>query len=269
MYDNFPKITWNKIKITDISRRFIIDNLKAKYADIYYWYTIQNWISIDTLAYNIYGDSSLEWLIRLANNIDNIFDNIPGTYTEGEYLPEANQLWILKPEELEKYIKIKYPDKNIHNDTKEYSYNISSYPAYYIDKNNTKFQYFEFNPLISDDYLINLECLYYNLQDNFGYTIDNYNYLLENLHKCTIDNLLTSGYYEKDGTFISGGSFEVDNKNINPLKIENNIMKDLNLTMVTNHEHENNLNEDRRTIKIIYPELIGDIETEVKKLFNT
>lgn len=270
MYDYFPKITYNKQSIVDISRRFIVDYLKEKYNtdDIYYIYTIQNWISIDNLAYDVYGDSKLEWLIRVMNNIDNIFDNVTSSYIEGEYLPEANQIWLLRQEELEEYIKLKYPNKNTQVGSIDYTYIISGYPHHYT-KDNINYQYFELNPLLSDNYLNNLKCFKIYLEDNFGYNFnDTYANLANKLSKCTINNLVTKGYYISDTKYIQAGSFDIKDENINPIKIETEIYKDLGCSIVSNTEYENNLNEKRRDIKIIYPALVEDIESMVKELFQ-
>ena len=39
-------------------------------------------------------------------------------------------------------------------------------------------------------------------------------------------------------------------------------------TMITNYEYENNINEQKRKIKIIYPEFVSEIEALVKKEFT-
>lgn len=74
-FENFPKIKYDVKKnnqyetITDISRRFkIIEAIRNRIA-IYYDYTIKEGERADTIAYFYYGDSSLDWIIYIVNNI--------------------------------------------------------------------------------------------------------------------------------------------------------------------------------------------------------
>jgi hypothetical protein len=79
-FSNFPKANYEilgnqSIVITDISRRFkfVEKVLKNKY--ILYNYVIREGERPDTIAYEYYGDSKLDWIVLLTNKvIDPYFD---------------------------------------------------------------------------------------------------------------------------------------------------------------------------------------------------
>ena len=68
-FKSFPTTTWDKKEVVDISRRATILN-KVK-GDPYGFipYTVQDGDTIEMIAYHYYGDAELSWLILLANDI--------------------------------------------------------------------------------------------------------------------------------------------------------------------------------------------------------
>ena len=74
--NEYPKITYGSDILTDISRRFIIENIKTSSSeDIYFDYLIKNWKSPENLAYDFYGSCDYVWAILIINNIVNPFDD--------------------------------------------------------------------------------------------------------------------------------------------------------------------------------------------------
>ena len=68
-FENFPKITWNNLRVVDISRRAIVlDKLQGN-PYLFLPYDIQEQDTPESIAYHYYGDARLSWLIYLANNI--------------------------------------------------------------------------------------------------------------------------------------------------------------------------------------------------------
>lgn len=68
-FKSFPTTTWDKKEVVDISRRATILN-KVK-GDPYGFipYTVQDGDTIEMIAYHYYGDAELSWLVLLANDI--------------------------------------------------------------------------------------------------------------------------------------------------------------------------------------------------------
>lgn len=68
-FKSFPTTLWDKKEMVDISRRASILN-KVK-GDPYGFvpYTVQDGDTIEMIAYHYYGDAELSWLILLANDI--------------------------------------------------------------------------------------------------------------------------------------------------------------------------------------------------------
>lgn len=81
LFEEYPKTQYdlnykNKPQIvTNIMVRFkIVELIKQKRA-VYYNYSIQEGERADVVAYKYYGDSTLDWLIMLTNNIiDPLYD---------------------------------------------------------------------------------------------------------------------------------------------------------------------------------------------------
>lgn len=94
MMNEYPKITYGSDILTDISRRFIIENIKTSSSeDIYFDYLIKNWKSPENLAYDFYGSCDYVWAILIINNIVNPFED-----------------WLLSDSEIKERIKSKYPN---------------------------------------------------------------------------------------------------------------------------------------------------------------
>lgn len=70
MLETYPQINYNGDVLTDISRRFIIKNIKTRYSkDIFFEYLIENWKAPESIAYDFYGSCDYVWLVLVANNI--------------------------------------------------------------------------------------------------------------------------------------------------------------------------------------------------------
>lgn len=77
LYTDFPKITYNgknarNIMVNIDLVRGIIDKYK-----VFYDYVIKEGERPDTIAFDYYGDSDLEWLVCLPNNIIDIHSEWP------------------------------------------------------------------------------------------------------------------------------------------------------------------------------------------------
>ena len=74
-FDLLPSVSWRVPgetvvrEISDITRRFRIRQLIAQGSAIMYDYTVKDGERPDTVAFRYYGDSGLDWLIMLANEI--------------------------------------------------------------------------------------------------------------------------------------------------------------------------------------------------------
>ena len=76
MLTEYPKIIYNSDMLTDISRRFIIQNIESNTSkNIYFEYIIKNWKSPENIAYDFYGSCDYVWAILIINNIVNPFED--------------------------------------------------------------------------------------------------------------------------------------------------------------------------------------------------
>lgn len=68
-FKKFPNVLWNQRKLVDITRRAaLIDKFKGN-PYVFLPYTIREQDTIESIAYNYYGDPKMSWLIIVANNI--------------------------------------------------------------------------------------------------------------------------------------------------------------------------------------------------------
>ena len=88
MYRNYPIIEFNGDFIRDITRRVAIRDLaKTNQDSIYFLYEIKTWKRIEDVAYDFYGTCDYYWIIMLANDIIDPFND-----------------WLYKEEDLQDYI---------------------------------------------------------------------------------------------------------------------------------------------------------------------
>ena len=72
------------VKLTNLLRRFKIQNSAADRSDIFYTYDIQEGDRPDTIADKYYGDSSYAWVVMLYNNIYDVNFDWPLDYVDFE-----------------------------------------------------------------------------------------------------------------------------------------------------------------------------------------
>lgn len=74
-FSNFPEIQYtlpslNRVNtVTDVTRRFVIRDFYKKNLFSFFKYDITEGQRPDSVAYELYGDSTLDWLILLPNEI--------------------------------------------------------------------------------------------------------------------------------------------------------------------------------------------------------
>jgi hypothetical protein len=92
-FSNFPSLNYklpgmsNSIDVTDITKRFIIRDFYKRQILTFYTYSIRDGERPDNVAYNVYGDDSLDWLILLPNEIlDPSYEWPMGQQTLNEYI---------------------------------------------------------------------------------------------------------------------------------------------------------------------------------------
>ena len=86
-FDKFPDISYNNVLVKDITKR--VNFLKETLQDPYSFlpYTIKEGERAEDIAYHYYGDSNYTWLIYLANNIIDPYNEWPmDEYTFNQYL---------------------------------------------------------------------------------------------------------------------------------------------------------------------------------------
>lgn len=84
-FQNFPQIYYQlgnqpAIGITDLTKRFVIQDIVLRYGTIYYKHFVQDGERPDVIADKYYSDSTLDWIILMTNQIYDPFWQWPLDY---------------------------------------------------------------------------------------------------------------------------------------------------------------------------------------------
>lgn len=92
-YSLFPKIEYDGSYITDNTVRVILKRYLKENINYFFEYTVKDTEKPEDIAFNFYGDPKLHWLLLIANDIINPWDEWPKDYLtflrylEDKYLP--------------------------------------------------------------------------------------------------------------------------------------------------------------------------------------
>lgn len=252
-FSKFPYVNYkfddkNYKLATDILKRYAIDSRVKEFADIFILYQMKDGEKSQDIAYRLYGDARLHWVIYLMNNIIDPYEDLP---VDGY--------------SLEKKIQDKYQGYSLFLDTSYHGNFIvgetvsgvgTNYSAVVLEWDST---YREL-VVLSESNITSL-----NLDSTVisGATSDAYGTLKRRvLHTDAIHH------------------FEDSDKNIlNPLPgplststspLEGYLTSSQNslVTEITNREYEERLNRDKKSIKILRPEYISNILADMQKVFK-
>jgi len=91
-FSHLPTITYNSggvsskvktnIRVTDITKRFRISQLLNNREVFYYDYSVKDGERPDTIAHKLYGDSRLDWVVLLVNEIHDKYYQFPLSTSE-------------------------------------------------------------------------------------------------------------------------------------------------------------------------------------------
>lgn len=112
-FKDFPKIKYETYRLPDITIRTIL-NQKIK-SNVYTWepYRIKDGEKPEDIAYNLYGDANLHWVIFFLNDITNPVDE-----------------WLMSVDELNRYVSKKYGNPNaVHHYEYQGVWVNSDYPS--------------------------------------------------------------------------------------------------------------------------------------------
>jgi hypothetical protein len=82
IFDYYPKVQYNNITAVNILSEAEIMQSYLQNINLFYKYLIRDGERPDTVAYKEYGDSSLDWVILLANGIVDPYKDWPMEYSQ-------------------------------------------------------------------------------------------------------------------------------------------------------------------------------------------
>ena len=227
MLDKFPTILFQQKRIVDISKVISIKDL-AKEADtsIYFKYTLKTWRSPENVAYDFYGTCDMVYLVYIANNIVDPF-------TE----------WLLRDEELKRYVVQKYGEDHIY-DVHHYVTKDGNIVNDIPNVANVVYK----GKIADQDVLVSGYLLDKTMVD------EDLNARYTNLHR--YNDPITGSMVDSQVIFQNeDGSYETRKMTGTAAYF----------TPVSNMEYEISENEKRRTINIIHPELIAQINELIEQ----
>jgi hypothetical protein len=135
MFNYFPYIEYNNLKGTHLLRKVSIISDYLKDYNRFYTYIVKEGERPDIIAYNEYGDSNLDWVVMLVNNVQDPYydwvmdDNQLKVYLEQKYNTAIEKLdSTVLPSSIKHYYY-----KGLNSDTQEEikSYNYTMAPETY------------------------------------------------------------------------------------------------------------------------------------------
>lgn len=228
-FENFPLITYtldngvSSFTMTDFFRRVKADAISILGSSAYYEYYIQEGDTPEIVAHKLYGDPNLHWILLITNEIiDPRFE------------------WVQPQLALERYIKDKYGSDNIN--AAHHYVNTSGDVVYYkaftgtVDVGTTSAG--SSIAVVGTGTAFTTEVLSTGFAVRFGTTTTAYTVIAVNS-----DTSIT----------VSGAA--VTTAVVGKKMIDNYSYSSVT-TMVTNTEHEEIINNERRSIKVVKPQYV-------------
>jgi hypothetical protein len=94
-FKSFPTVNWNGQEMVDLSRRADIMSKLQGDSLVFLPYTLEEGDTMESVAYNYYGDAGLSWLVGMANDIVDPYtdfwkpDDVLERYIAEKYTLEA------------------------------------------------------------------------------------------------------------------------------------------------------------------------------------
>lgn len=248
-YNFYPVTEYQNKLATDIIKRFQFSDgyRKSIYVENY---TVNDGETPESLAYLLYRDSRLSWLVLMINSI-----------------MDRNNEWPYSNQELLSIINNRYSGSSLFFSDVEINFSLSkaSYfnwnsgtqnHTFYIksvDRNFNKITSFENLGLLTNGDIINV----YDKNDNLiGSPI---------ISRIVYEDKFSVHHFEKDGMYkdprdLEDGSSTMIKRYITGLQAEE--------FAVTNYDYELKTNDSKRQILLVVPEQLENVLVSVQRLFD-
>jgi len=244
-YNYYPVTIYNDILVTDILKKFKFSD-EFKKSTFVENYVIKDEDTPESLAYYLYGDATLSWLILSLNSIS-----------------DRNNDWPMDYASFERMLDDKYPGSCVFLEDSKIDFVLSDAVRFVVsgdDYNIVKTDR-SFNKITTDTVL--------PLSVNTGDTVTFYNSSDEILKQTTLDRVV----YEEE---YSVHHFEYENEYFDPRDFDqqySTIIRRYVLGfgeeyLITNKTYEQTQNDKKRDIILILPEYKDTVISNIRKLFN-
>jgi hypothetical protein len=276
-FSYFPSMLYGNTAVTNLISKIRVDETVLSQVEVFHPYTLKEGERADQVADFFYGDSALEWVIYLCNNITDPLNEWPkssGTmqlFLNKKYGSEANA-----------QIGIAYYENNWATDesvisTAAYAAlatNVKKYWNPILDVNN-KIKNYErkVNDGVSEtNQIISLSGAFSGLKE--GDVIKQSASVMGTVNFANTSSVLikhVSGTWANNTSVYKALSNTVVNASITSVStvIQNIPINEIPYwNAVTYYDVEHNLNEARKIIRLISPSYINQVERDMKRLLS-
>jgi hypothetical protein len=233
-FKNFPKTIYNLgdttslDTITNITTSFSFGPDILENSVAYYEYSIQDGETPEMIAHKVYKSAEKHWIILKVNNI---FD--------------VKSEWPMDDSSLKKYLSIKYANTAIQD------------LSYFVSEDNQRITTENSEALISEDSI---------LLSGFQWAYNN----THSYYKIETTRFVGTNETYSDTTQITEEEYNSISTGTTSITLSDGKVIEVTLekTYKTYYEYEKELNEKKRSIKILKPEFGYTVQTELESFMN-
>ena len=245
-YNYYPVTIYEGILVTDILKKFKYSDefRNSSYVESY---LIKDEDTPESLAYYLYGDATLSWLILSINSIS-----------------DRNSEWPMDYSAFERLIDYKYPGSSIFLEDTKLNFVLSDAVKFVVsgDEYNITKTDRTFNKIVTDVVL--------PLSVQTGDTVSFYDSENNLLKTTTLDRVVYEDEYsvhhfENQGQYFDPRDYDEEEQST---LIRRYVLGFAEEYLITNKRYEELLNDKKRDIVLILPEYKDVVISKIRKLFN-
>lgn len=252
-YSYFPATLYNDILVTDILKKFKLSE-KFKKSTAVENYRIKEEDTPESLAYLLYGDTQLSWLILMLNDIK-----------------DRNNEWPYSFENLENRINNTYSTSALYFYDSDFSINLPITKVESISINGQDYGIKSIDPNLNKIVTEIKIPSYIGTSDTVQMTFTGYDILsLKNPRRIVYEDSYSIHHFEDvDGNYIDPRS-TVDGRDYvqEYSYVYQYATQEAEEYVITNRDYEMSLNDKKRDIVLLLPEYKNAIVSKISRLFK-
>jgi len=245
-YNYYPVTIYEGILVTDILKKFKYSD-EFRNSSFVESYLIKDEDTPESLAYYLYGDATLSWLILSINSIS-----------------DRNSQWPMDYGAFERLIDYKYPGSSIFLEDTKLNFVLSDAVKFVVSGDEYSITKTDrtFNKIVTDVVL--------PLSVQTGDTVSFYDSQDNLLKTTTLDRVVyeeeySVHHFENEGQYFDPRDYDEEEQST---LIRRYVLGFAEEYLITNKTYEQLLNDKKRDIVLILPEYKDVVISKIRKLFN-